>query len=349
MVSRSDKVKNTKPMVFFTDLSHNWFIMSETALQEPLGESEVFLTFQQRLGRAARVDRPVLIIGERGTGKELAASRLHYLSKRWNAPLVALNCSALSPGLIEAELFGHEEGAFTGATASRKGRFEEAAGGTLFLDEIGLIPLEVQEKILRVVEYGTFQRVGSSHTVEVEVRIVGATNSDLPALCEQGRFKRDLLDRLSFEVLYVPPLRVRGSDIDLLARHFAVRMSRELDREAVPEFSPEVRERMRSYPWPGNIRELKNAVERAVYRDDAAVIENLALDPFENPWEAPDTPAEAPEILFPDDLRGALNEMERRWLTVALEQANGHQGRAADSLGLSYDQFRGLYRKHVSE
>jgi len=176
---------------------------SERGQAEAFGQSEAFLEFQERLSRVAKVDRPVLILGERGSGKELAARRLHNLSPRWQGPLVALNCAALSPTLIEAELFGHEEGAFTGAFRKRLGRFEQADGGTLFLDEIGNIPMETQEKILRAVEYGTFERVGSSQPVEVDVRIVGATNADLLAMSERGRFKKDLLDRLSFEVLYL--------------------------------------------------------------------------------------------------------------------------------------------------
>src|SRR5215831_2783027 len=159
-------------------------------MAEALGQSEAFLTFQERLSRVARVNRPVLLIGERGTGKELAVSKLHYLSQRWQGPLVALNCAALSPTLIEAELFGHEEGAFTGATRRRLGRFEAAHGGTLFLDEIAQSPLEVQEKILRVVEYGMFERVGSSQPIQTDVRIVGATNADLTALAAADHFKR---------------------------------------------------------------------------------------------------------------------------------------------------------------
>jgi psp operon transcriptional activator len=164
------------------------------ALPEALGESEVFLDFQDRLSRVAKVERPVLIIGERGTGKELAARRVHYLSKRWQEPLVELNCAALSSALIESELFGHEAGAFTGAQRQRRGRFEMANGGTLFLDELGNIPMPVQEKILRVVEYGRFERVGGTEQVSVDVRIVGATNADLAAMVESGRFMRDLLD-----------------------------------------------------------------------------------------------------------------------------------------------------------
>ena len=169
-------------------------------IREALGESEVFVDFQENLSRAAKVDRPILIIGERGTGKELAAKKMHYLSKRWREPLVALNCAALSPSLIESELFGYEAGAFTGAQKKRMGRFEAADNGTLFLDEIGNIPLEVQSKILRVVEYQSFERVGSSNPIQVDVRIIGATNADLQSMAQKGLFKRDLLDRLSFEV-----------------------------------------------------------------------------------------------------------------------------------------------------
>ena len=167
----------------------------DLSLHEALGQSEAFLAFQEQLSRVARVDRPVLIFGERGTGKELATARLHYLSARWQEPFVALNCSALAASLIEAELFGHEEGAFTGAVKRRTGRFEQASSGTLFLDEIGNIPLTTQEKILRVVEYGSFERVGSSTPIQVDVRIIGATNVNLADLADEGRFMRDLLDR----------------------------------------------------------------------------------------------------------------------------------------------------------
>ena len=246
--------------------------LSRVPTTEALGESEVFLEFRERLSRVAQVDRPVLLIGERGTGKELAVSKLHYLSPRWQGPLVALNCAALTPTLIESELFGHEKGAFTGAIQRRKGRFETASEGTLFLDEIGAIPIEVQEKILRVVEYGIFEQVGSSEPIRADARIIGATNADLPAITAEGQFKNDLLDRLSFEVLFLPPLRERKGDILLLANHFAARMAFELGREEVPEFSEEATETLEGYTWPGNVRELKNVVERAVYRGDSALI-----------------------------------------------------------------------------
>ncbi|HKA55509.1 MAG TPA: phage shock protein operon transcriptional activator [Candidatus Binatia bacterium] len=331
--------------------------VTQVGRAEALGQSEVFLEFQEALSRVARVNRPVLLIGERGTGKELAVSRLHYLSQRWQGPLVALNCAALSPTLIEAELFGHEEGAFTGATRRRAGRFEAAHGGTLFLDEIGQIPREAQEKILRVVEYGTFERVGSAQPIQVDVRIVGATNADLVALAAAGRFKRDLLDRLSFEVLFVPPLRERREDILLLANHFAVRMAFELGRTEVPSFSDEAVAALERYPWPGNVRELKNVVERAVYRAAAAVITDIVFDPFRPAFaDRPSTAAQqprGPEAETPvavghpgQSLTEAVQELETRLLRQALQDARYNQRRAAQLLGLTYHQFRALYRKH---
>lgn len=312
----------------------------------PLGESEVFLTFQQDLSRAAKVDRPVLVIGERGSGKELAASRLHYLSPRWQDPFVAINCAALPPSLIETELFGHESGAFTGAVKARKGRFEEADGGTLFLDEIGLIPLEVQEKILRVVEYGSFERVGSSKTVEVDVRIIGATNADLPRLCKEGSFKQDLLDRLSFEVLFLPPLRERGEDKLLLAHHFAARMAYECEWDGVPEFSQQAIDTIEHHSWPGNIRELKNAVERAVYRSQTAVIESIEVDPFRNPYAQPEAEDDLSSSYKLHELSLAREHLEINFLKKALVQSDNNQKLAAQKLGLTYDQFRGLFRKY---
>lgn len=327
-------------------------------MAEALGQSEAFLTFQERLSRVARVNRPVLLSGERGTGKELAVSKLHYLSPRWQGPLVALNCAALSPALIESELFGHEEGAFTGAARRRAGRFEAAHGGTLFLDEIAQIPLEVQEKILRVVEYGTFERVGSSQPIRVDVRIIGATNADLTALAAEGQFRRDLLDRLSFEVLVLPPLRARREDIIILANHFAVRMAFELGRGEVPRFSNEAAAALERYPWPGNVRELKNVVERAVYRSDSALITDIVFDPFpsslgnvmaagEQPRQrVPETEAVAVDARIAQPFTEAVQEFEIRLLRQALHEARYHQKKAAQILGLTYHQFRGLCRKY---
>ena len=323
-------------------------------MPEGLGVSDAFLAFQERLSRAARVNRSVLLIGERGTGKELAALRLHYLSERWRRPLITLNCAALAPTLIAPELFGYEAGAFTGAEQRRLGRFEAAHRSTLFLDEIGNIPMEAQEKILRVIEYGVFERVGSTETITVDVRIIAATNADLPGMAAEGRFKPDLLDRLSFEVLFLPPLRQRQDDIALLANHFAAQMAHELGRTAIPEFSDAAMEALESHPWPGNVRELKNTVERAVYRADSAQVTDIVFNPFRDPFtpgrdavaaKTPETHA-APEAPTAPSFREAVRDFEIQVIKQALADTRHHQRQAAERLGLTYDQFRGLYRKY---
>ena len=342
------------------------------SMSEALGQSEAFLTFQEQISRVAPIDRPVLILGERGTGKELAAARLHFLSKRWQKPLVPLNCAALTPTLIGSELFGYEKGAFTGAGTRQIGRFEQAADGTLFLDEIGNIPMEVQEKILRVVEYGSFERVGASRPVQVDVRMVAAANVDLSLMAEQGQFKQDLLDRLSFEVIYVPPLRVRKGDILLLANHFAGRMAFELGWEQVPELDDSAISSLESYHWPGNVRELKNVVERAVYKSHSHRITQISFDPFSSPYDPLPGPGRTakqdtlenaepvPDSQVSNDidsglpvrklaeqpLKEAVLTLERHRISNALSQARFNQKRAATFLGLSYDQFRGLKKKH---
>lgn len=329
--------------------------------QEALGQSEAFLDFQEKLSRVAPVDRPVLLIGERGTGKELAAGRLHYLSNRWDGPFVTLNCSTLSPALIESELFGYEKGAFTGAEKTRIGRFESAHGGTLFLDEIGTIPMVAQEKILRVVEYSTFERVGSSKSTEVDVRIVCATNADLVAMSEKGEFKRDLLDRLSFEVLFLPPLRHRGEDILLLARHFAARMAYELGYENPPSFSRAAIAALQNHAWSGNVRELKNVVERALYKAESDIVTSINFDPFVSPYSQVKEAQPSPEIIseperdklsmerVPSPFKPAVKEYEIQLIQAALKAARYNQKQAARLLDLSYDQFRGLLRKYTTE
>ncbi len=328
-------------------------------MDEALGQSDVFLEFQERLSQVAPIDRPVLILGERGTGKELAAARLHYLSHRWQRPFITLNCAALSPSLLEPELFGFEKGAFTGAMQRRRGRFEAADSGTLFLDEIGNLPMVVQEKILRVVEYHTFERVGSSDTIEVDVRIVAATNVNLLALATQKKFKQDLLDRLSFEVLNIPPLRERLGDIALLAHHFATRMAFELGRTEIPVISSDAMAALENHLWPGNVRELKNVVERAVYRADTNEIQQIVFDPFHSPFGV-ESPASlraknnSPtfdsdpkfENLMQQPLKDAVWLLKSRMLENALRQTQFHQKKAAQRLGLTYHQFRGLYRQY---
>lgn len=333
----------------------------QQGMTDALGQSEVFLEFQERLSKVAPVNRPVLLYGERGTGKELAASRLHFLSRRWQDPFITLNCSALSPSLIESELFGHERGAFTSASRQRTGRFEMADQGSFFLDEIGNIPLEAQEKILRVVEYGSFERVGGSNPIQVDVRIIAATNVDLAAKAAEGQFMRDLLDRLSFEVLYLPPLRERHGDISLLAHHFAARMAFEVGREAIPRFSQRALAALDAYAWPGNIRELKNVVERAVYRSESTVIDSIIFNPFENPY-ATAPPAEKPiarkiqpatssqasidDEIYAKPFHDAVRELKVQLLEHALAKANFNQKKAARILGMTYHQFRALYRKY---
>ncbi|OQY51381.1 MAG: phage shock protein operon transcriptional activator [Desulfobacteraceae bacterium 4572_89] len=345
-----------------------------------LGQSEAFIEFQEQISQVAPIDRPVLILGERGTGKELAAARIHFLSKRWQKPLVTLNCAALTPSLIGSELFGYEKGAFTGAGTRQAGRFEQAADGTLFLDEIGSIPMEVQEKILRVVEYGSFERVGSSRPVQVDVRIVAAANVDLSAMAARGRFKQDLLDRLSFEVIYVPPLRFRKEDILLLANHFAGRMAFELGWEEIPRLTKQAAKTLEAYAWPGNIRELKNVIERAVYKSGSHMIEDISFDPFQSIYGEGLLPSVSPsdkvfpvprenndnsagdqvpsrglsgkgqedilEDLLEKPLKESIQALERYRLGSAMESCRFNQKKAAAKLGLSYDQFRGLKKKY---
>jgi psp operon transcriptional activator len=314
----------------------------------------------EHASRAAKLSKPVLVIGERGTGKELIAARLHFLSPRWEQPLVKVNCAALTESLLESELFGHQAGAFTGATRTHIGRFEQANGGTLVLDELGTIPLRMQEKILRVIEYGEFQRVGGSETLSTDVRIVGATNEHLPRLAELGRFRADLLDRLAFDVIHVPPLRARPEDIDTLAYHFAVNVTAELKRPFFPGFTTDAKAALLGYAWPGNVRELKNAVERSVYRAEEPdkPIDKILFDPFASPYGlAPprisETSAEPPTVAplrehdLPSDFRSAVAAFEQEVLRRALERAQFKQTTAAKLLGLSYHQLRSLLRKHA--
>lgn len=322
-----------------------------------IGQSTAFLDAVERASRAAAVRRPVLVIGERGTGKELIAQRLHRLSPRWGEPLITLNCAALPETLIEAELFGHEAGAFTGATRARAGRFEEADRGTLFLDELGNLSMAAQERLLRAIEYGEVARIGSSRPLTVDVRIVAATNADLPGMAEQGTFRADLLDRLSFEVINLPPLRMREGDVHELAGYFGRRMANELEWEHWPGFSDAAMAALEAHSWPGNVRELRNVVERAVYRwarDDAPVGE-IVFDPFDSPWrgqgevpsgEPPCAPAAMPPTEPPRNLRAAVEAHERGLLADALERHRWNQRRTAAALGLTYDQLRHCMRKH---
>jgi psp operon transcriptional activator len=307
------------------------------------------------------------VIGERGTGKELVAARLHFLSRRWDRPFVKMNCATLAETLLETELFGHEAGSFTGATKRHLGRFEIAHEGSLFLDELANASQRVQEKILRVIEYGEFERVGGRETIRSNVRLIAATNLDLPSEARAGRFREDLLDRLAFDVITLPPMRARRDDILPLAEHFATRMSQELKRDLFPGFSQRAQAQLLDYRWPGNVRELRNVVERAVYRMDEVEdeIESINFNPFESPWRPQRAPAQQVEAVavaderpsanapvtedvpsLPADFRAEMERIEIRWLETAMQQARFNQRKAAELLGLSYHQLRGYLRKY---
>ncbi|GLT14401.1 phage shock protein operon transcriptional activator [Vibrio algivorus] len=346
--------------------------------QNIIGQSAAFLAALDKTSQLAAIERPILIVGERGTGKELIAQRLHYLSKRWQHPLISLNCSTLSEGLIDSELFGHESGSFTGSKGQHKGRFERAENGTLFLDELATAPFSVQEKLLRVIEYGEYERVGGHKTLQANVRLVCATNADLPQMAQQGLFRADLLDRLAFDVIHLPPLRQRQEDIPLLAEHYAIQMCQELSLPFFTGFSTRALNELCDYAWPGNVRELKNVVERAVYRHGTqqGKIDEIEFNPFQSPIinsnpevsptasplassnevksdivtdintnTAPVTHSEN-TLALPLDYKQWQQEQDIQLLKQSLKQAKYHQRNAAKLLGLSYHQFRGMLRKY---
>ena len=314
-----------------------------------LGEANSFIEVLEQVSHLAPLDKPVLVIGERGTGKELIANRLHYLSTRWQGPFISLNCAALNENLLDSELFGHEAGAFTGAQKRHPGRFERADGGTLFLDELATAPMLVQEKLLRVIEYGELERVGGSQPLQVNVRLVGATNADLPSMVNEGTFRADLLDRLAFDVVHLPPLRERQSDIMLMAEHFAIQMCREIGLPLFPGFSAEARETLLHYRWPGNIRELKNVVERSVYRHGTSdyPLDEIIIDPFRrHVVESQVQEAKPTSAALPLDLREFQQQQEKDFLQTSLLLAKFNQKKAAELLGLTYHQLRALLKKH---
>jgi len=318
-----------------------------------LGESPAFLKVMEEVSQVAPLEKPVLVVGERGTGKELIAARLHYLSNRWEGEYLKMNCAAIADSILESELFGHEAGAFTGATRAHQGRFERAHGGTLFLDELATTSALVQEKLLRVIEYGEFERVGGSRTLRCDVRLVAATNEDLPSLAEAGRFRADLLDRLAFDVITLPPLREREQDILVLADAFAIAMAQELGHELFAGFTAEVQEQLVAYHWPGNVRELKNLVERAVYRSDPdEPVAEVQFDPFDSPYR-PRSRAAAHTAeragagpALPVELKEETRRFETELIERALAETRHNQRKAAELLGLTYHQLRGYLKKY---
>jgi psp operon transcriptional activator len=317
-----------------------------------IGNSAALSSALDHVSQLASINRPVLVLGERGTGKELVAERLHYLSGRWDAPLLKVNCAAIADSLLESELFGHEAGAFTGATRSQQGRFERADGGSLFLDEVATMSLRLQEKLLRLVEYGEFERLGGQQTLQVDVRIIAATNTDLKQRAAESLFRSDLLDRLSFDVVHLPALRQRSEDIPELAQHFAVHMCTELGWDMFAGFTPDAMNTLLQHDWPGNVRELKNAVERSLYRwgDPEYAVGEIIVDPFTSPFAEP-VAAPPPDLPPPDPespmmFNERMHQIEKQFVQESLLQHDHNQRRTADALGLSYDQLRHLVRKH---
>jgi DNA-binding NtrC family response regulator len=299
-----------------------------------VGESPQLRDLLERLDRVAVIPRPVLIVGERGTGKELVARAIHALTGRGDRPFIAVNCAAFPETLLESELFGHERGAFTGADRLVQGRFEQANGGTLFLDEISRMPTSFQQKILRVVEYGTFTRIGGSHEIRSNARILAASNADLQVSIREGTFLPDLYDRLAFEIVRVPPLRERQGDIRVLARYFLDEFLKEIPALGGKTWDELALAALERYPFPGNVRELKTIVERAAYRDTTREInlEDLAL----------------PEVTASQGgtFRERVEAYERQLIRDALSASGGNQADAARRLGLAYHRFRYYAHKY---
>ena len=308
----------------------------ESSRYRMIGDSPQIRAVMDKIHRVARIPRPVLITGERGTGKELVAHAIHSEGAGPDKPLIVVNCAAFSDELLESELFGHETGAFTGAVKRVRGKFELADRGTLFLDEIGNMSLSFQKKIMRVVEYGTFRRVGGHQEIRVTARILAATNADLKAMMEAGDFLRDLYDRLTFEVIDLPPLRDREGDIEVLSRFFLHKFMEEIPEFRGKRFTEQAYAAMHRYRFPGNIRELKNVVERAVYRNTGTEItaDDLGLE------------LRPEEHIEGNNFKEKTEAYELYLIREALSKAEGNQAEAARLLGLSYHQLRYFLKKY---
>ena len=317
-----------------------------TANQDLVGRSDALKRMLGFIETVAPTEATVLVTGESGTGKELVARALHTASARADKPLVTVNCAALTETLLESELFGHEKGAFTGADRRREGRFVQANGGTLFLDEIGEMPLQLQAKLLRALQQGEIQRVGSDIPITVDVRVIAATNRNLLREAQEKRFREDLFFRLNVISIEVPALRQRGDDIPLLAAYFLQRYA-ERTRKSIKGCSPQALDSMRRYQWPGNVRELENAVERAVI---------LCCGDLVTPAELPDTvaqapePEEAPESPEAISLAGmALEDVERRAIEDTMRQTGDNKSEAARRLGITRATLHNKLRKYGLE
>lgn len=333
--------------------------------QQPIGRSAIFYALLDKVSDSAALEKPVLIMGERGTGKELIASRLHFLSPRWEQSYIRVNCAAFTDEMLDQELFGQT---FLDGREDTNGRFYQADTGTLFLDNIELTSLRLQEKLMRAIEYGNFEAGLETEVQEVDVRILAASGRDLRDCVKDGTFRADLLDRLAFDVVHLPPLRIRPDDVLPLTEHFGKKAARGFGADSFPGFTAEAMAELESFHWPGNVRELKNVVERSLamsYLADESLstpIGALSFDAFEGPdWlklietDTPETAIAPTQAIGPsqEDKTSAqagfqerVLTFERRLIDEALNLHDHHQGNAADYLGLSYHQFRGLLRKH---
>jgi DNA-binding NtrC family response regulator len=325
------------------------------------GRSEPMQRIYQQIARVAVTSVSVFVSGESGTGKELVAHTVHDLSRRRNKPFLAVNCGAISPHLIESEIFGHEKGSFTGAERQHQGFFERATGGTLFLDEITEMPLELQVKLLRVLETGRFTRVGSTQSIETDVRVIAASNRPLLQAVAQGRMREDLLYRLNVFPIELPPLRARLSDVGLLAQHFLADMSA---REGVNKrFMPEALEQLGRHRWPGNVRELRNVVQRAYIMAAGELIDAQWLPPASregeqdkpaltaNPGKPGSSAAAAPQPLdtITIQIGTAMADIERKVILATLQHCNHQKERAAAMLGISLKTLYNRLKEYAAE
>ena len=323
--------------------------VAEQSFAGIIGRSPIMLEVFRLVETVCRTNSTVLISGESGTGKELVARAIHTLSLRRTRPFVAVNCGAMPEALLESELFGHVRGAFTGADKDKKGLIEAADGGTVFLDEIGEMAPTMQVKLLRVLQERKYRRVGGTDESSSDIRVIAATNRDLPKLVGDGKFREDLFYRLNVIPVEMPALRDRAEDIPLIAEHFLAKYTREMHK-TIDAFSPEAMAALRAYPWPGNVRELENMVERAVALESERRIEVSTL-PENLRSGRPATPRPGQGESLPEagdgfNLERHLQDIERSHIERSLERAGGVQTRAADALGLSFRQFRYLVKKY---
>ena len=335
-------IVNVLPDIPLPEPSGDEALIGEDEIPEIAGSSYEIKSFKENLKVVARTNSTVLLLGETGTGKELASSAIHRLSGRKEGPFIAVNCAALAEGLLESELFGHERGAFTGAVKRHPGKFESADGGTLFLDEVGDMPQSLQLKLLRVLENGSFSRVGGEVPLKADVRVICATNRDIFAMAEKGDFRRDLLYRINVIALKLPPLRERRKDIPILAEKFLDNYSKKYKRR-IDKFSDKVLSEMEEYPWPGNVRELLHSIEHAVAKTKGGVVEKIEFggEKLMAKWNPP-TVDELLDYDLSEMKTEVLERYEKEYLDRILLQEGGSLNRASRRCGIDR---KTLYRK----